>query len=655
MSIGQLTIGVAFDRVDENGTSQLYREVVRRTLPKILSPQLLATLSLESLSHDQRCQFFNGQLPIVGYSQAQPVPFNQSFYVLCRYRPNSFKFFFEMVSRWLIPGKRLNVVLVCASDFRIIEFGSDVYTLCEVVIRLDHQAELDSVLLHLPMIESEIKLGVDSAHYARRILEMRGLSADEKTAQIQAHIAHVIKRLPKAFDADVFIEMQHLMVTCRDEFKEDRGVQHLSRLISIHYVFRKLLSQALRDVPNRRHVLLKLMQARICSPEGTKRVLGVSVGISFLKDKEVFEERHLLMALQNHLPLVQLVPGSYIGIRRGSEQVRTLYLEVVKSNGSDFTSAEIAYLRRTLPDDVKGRIEHPMHPLFNPRNEEEIMRNVVALANQLKNARDLPQVYISFDEQSYMHLHFVVIFVRVLKERGQSIESLFRMSNSCCEYIHDKCRPVGFTRKKHPKEATIFRLKLEKEPFLRQDHSIDLCQARDRIVHELEQVVGEVRDYNGGMISKQSQLLNGLRQLVRQDKKVDSFLLDNYFYSLHPVIMRSVMEPAALKMLYLMMVAMIEQGIRRTEKVMMTFQQDAEFLYACVITEDQSLSEVISEAIRGLRIATTSLAMAHIAVAESLCIGFVYRCDSPIRRQAFRAALREAQVTVSGEISNYRK
>jgi hypothetical protein len=640
MSTGSaLTIGVAFDQDTDNGTGFLYTEAVRRTLPKLLSPQLLNDLSLQGLRQEERHKRFNQELPILTCSAVQSVPFNRSFFVLCRYRPNAFKFFFEMISRWLVPGKRLNVVLIYASDFRIEELGADLYTLCEVMIRLEHQDELDAVTHHLPIVESEIKLGVQSAYYARKILEVRGLSADEKTAQIQAHIAHLVKRLPKIFDADVFTEMQHHLVICRDEFKDERSVRHLSRLISIHYVFRKLLNEALRNAPNRRHVLLKLMQAHIHTAQGRKRVLGILVGISFLKDKEVFEERHLLMALQNHLSVVQLVPGSYTGIRRGSEQVRTLYLEIVKSDGSDFTAAEMAFLTRTLPEDLKGRIEHPMHPLFNPRNEEEIMRNVVALTKQLKSSRDLPQVYISFDEQSYTHLYFIVIFVRVLKEGDPSIEPLFRMKNSRCEYIHDKCRPVGFTRKKHPKEATIFRLKLDKESFLRQDHSIDLCQARDCVVRELEQVVGEVRDYNGGMISKQSRLLNGLRQLVQQDKKVDSFLLDNYFYSLHPVIMRSVMEPAALKTLYLLMLAVVEKGIPRTERARIAFREDAEFLYAGVITEDKSLSEAINEAIRDLRIATTSLATAHISPAEALCIGFVYRCDNAARRHAFCSAL----------------
>ena len=67
-------------------------------------------------------------------------------------------------------------------------------------------------------------------------------------------------------------------------------------------------------------------------------------------------------------------------------------------------------------------------------------------------------------------------------------------------------------RKKYPKEANIFQLQIDKDPFLRADHSLDLHQARQSIVEELEKVIGEVRDYNGGLISKQHALFALLKE-----------------------------------------------------------------------------------------------------------------------------------------------
>lgn len=631
-----LTIRAAFDQIEDNGTGELYSEAVRRTLPKLLPAEFLTELGRKDLTQEARQQLFNEKLPYVYCSAAQPIPFNKSFFVLSRYRSNSFKFFFEMVSRWLIPGKRLNVVLINACDFRITELGADIYTVCEVIIRVESEKELADIHRNLPIIQSEIKLGTASAYYARRILEVKGLSADEKIAQIQEHIAYLVKRLPNSFENDVFTEIQHLMVTCSDAFKEERTVLHLSRMVSTNYLFRRQLREALREAPNKRHLLLKVMRAK------PRRVLGIAVGVNFLRDKEVFEERHIIKALKNHMPSVRPIEGSFVFNRRVMDRLGTLYLEIEKSDQSAFTTEEIGRLRRDLPDDLKGRIEYPMHPLFNPRNEEEIMRNMLALTNQIKYVRDIPQVFISFDEQSYAHLFFTVILVRVLKAKDLSIEEMFRQSQSPFEYIPDKCRLVGKLRKKHLKEATVFRMKLSKEEFLRLDHSINLCEARQAVLNHIVSVLGEIRDYNGGMISKQADLLNALRSSLEETVPVDSFLLDNFFYSLTPVIMRSVMEPMALKKLYLMILAAFEKGLLPADPYDVVFTEDVEFLYATVLSDDPHIGDRLRDAISSLNVAATSLTTSHVVMFDFTCVGYVFRSDSAERREAFRQVVQRA-------------
>ena len=85
--------------------------------------------------------------------------------------------------------------------------------------------------------------------------------------------------------------------------------------------------------------------------------------------------------------------------------------------------------------------------------------------------------------------------------------------------------------KKHRKEASVHRVKVPKEQFLRRDHSIDLYKARQTVVSEISRVVGEIRDYNGGMISKQNELLCSVKRLLGDMKNSDELLLENFFYS----------------------------------------------------------------------------------------------------------------------------
>ncbi|MEG7679923.1 hypothetical protein U2083_14295, partial [Listeria monocytogenes] len=81
-------------------------------------------------------------------------------------------------------------------------------------------------------------------------------------------------------------------------------------------------------------------------------------------------------------------------------------------------------------------------------------------------------------------------------------------------------------RKKYPKEATVFRAKVGKEQFLRRDHSINLYEARQAVVLELLRVVGDFRDFNGGIISKQNELVSTVKSLLEGKFKYHDLLLE---------------------------------------------------------------------------------------------------------------------------------
>ena len=102
----------------------------------------------------------------------------------------------------------------------------------------DH-TEFEEIQRNFPIIGTEIALGIHSEFYSHSIMDIKGLSADDKTALIQDFIAFLVKRFPTYYDRDVFTEMQHVLVTWRDDFKATRNARHLSRIISIQYLFEK--------------------------------------------------------------------------------------------------------------------------------------------------------------------------------------------------------------------------------------------------------------------------------------------------------------------------------------------------------------------------------------------------------------------------------
>lgn len=647
-----LVITTLFDLPEEDGVNNRnYRDVILRTLKKILPADFFECKESNEATFRHQKRILQQVIPLITCSNTRKFPGTLSFFALSKYRSNSFKFFFEMISRWLTPGRRLNVVLVYATDFRLTHLSEEVYTICEVMISVADRAEFEEIQRNFPIIETEIALGIHSEFYAQRILEIKGLSTDDKTALIQGFIAYLVKRFPRHYDRDVFTEMQHVLVTCRDDFKTARQARHLSRIIGIQYLFRKALREAIKKNAHRRHLSLKVFRSLIQTPTGRKRVLSVIVGVNFLRDQETFGEKHLLKAIQHYIPSVVAVEHSFFIHKLGSENICISYIEVEKKDGANFTFAEIRKLRRELPANLKNRIEHRLHNVFMPRNEEEVMRNILTLTSQIKYVRDIPQVLITFDEQAYAHLYFTVILARLLKPESCSISDLFKRSETFVEYLHDRTKIMGYVRKRYAKEATVFRLKLPKEGFLRADHSIDLYKARQTVVHELSKVLGEIRDYNGGMISKQHELLSAIRALLSDLKDYDELLLENFFYSLAPVIVRALIDPSAFKTLFLMLLEGIKEF--KQEGYYLKFQVEPYNVFALIIVEDFSIKDHIHRAIQDLHIPSTELAYAHVKTHGNICVGYICCAHDPQKKEQFFQAI--TQTLKSWEAAHHLK
>ncbi|MBA3957670.1 MAG: hypothetical protein H0X51_04650 [Parachlamydiaceae bacterium] len=626
-------IAPLFETSNEEHSSTFYRETIRNILKRILPVNVLPKGEDPDHTAEQRKEFF-ALLPHFFSTKIEHAPSVMSFCMLSKLRPNAFRFFFDMISNWLVPGKRLNILQFYAVDFRFPAFGEDIFTLCEVRLYIETAKELEILERNLPILDTELRLGMRSSYYARRIMEVKGLTADVKTATIQEYIVSLISRFPKAFDHDLLTEMQLVLVMCREDFKAIRESRHLSRIISVHYLFRKELRKAVKEHADRRHLNLKIFRSSLHLSNHLKPVLGMLVGVNFLRANETFEERHLIGSIQNYIPSAKVVENSFFSNRRGNEEICTLYLELEKEDGERFSTQEIRLLQQELPSDLKDRIEHLMHPIFMPRNEEEIMRNILSLSNQIKYLHDLPQVIISFDKQTNSELVFNVILVRICKPTMNSIQEKFKATPSSLIYVHDRSKVVGYLRKTYPKEATVFGVKLQKNQFLRRDHSIDLNKARQTVIAELTHVVGEVRDFNGGMISKQHELLCAVRGQLN-GFKYNELMLENFFYSLTPDVMRTVLDPTLLTTLFNLLLESLDNSLLRGEKHSLRIRFGASCVFAMIKAEDRSIKEHLAKALHRFDYQGGHMASSFVLVYDVAYLGYIYLSDVRRNQEAF--------------------
>jgi hypothetical protein len=629
-----LQIATLLDSQRDSADAEHHKEGIRLLLKKILPEDLFYK---EDLS-PQKLSYLSDSLPLIKWSEPSHAPGNLSILLLAKYRQNGAQFFYDMASRWLIPNKKLNVDLFFTADFSLPEISRNHLTVAEIIIRLKNEQELEEVRKNQKAVDTEIRLGVVSNYHANRILEFKGLPMEGKIAMIQEKIGSLIQSRSKDFDKNIFSQMQRFLISCVDEFKSSRDYHHISRIISVLYLLRKMLKQKVESFPRKRHLMLKFLKTRLSFPGSEKNVLGLLIGLNFLRDNELFEKMHLVNALKSHLPYVKPVDNSFIVDRSRENNIQTMYMEIEKEDGEDFSHDEIQLLRLALPEQLKGHIEYLMHPIFMPRNEEEILRNITVLARQLKYVSDIPQVIISFDEQLKGELSFTVIALRLLKEGAPGMEETVKAVHSNARVLIDRTRKVGTLRKSYTKEASVLRILLPVEDYFRPDLSVDLYRARKDVASLLTKLLGDMRDYNGGMIYQQNEHFTALKNCLGPLSPANE-LLQKFFYALAPAHMRSVLDVDALKNFFLMLLQVLRKDQAFVKKSDWLMKEESKGSYVVFPSRDQIQKKRVQLAVEALSIPSHKLISFSFDAQDFPVMGYLFLTDDKEKQKEFTQAI----------------
>ena len=605
---------IEIEALENSGQNHLLQSFIRNSLRRGLPSG--AFLSEEA-------EFFSF-LPLVKMVLLSDQSREHAVFLVCPLYQGVERFFYEMVSRWLLPGRQLSITSFVFSSFSLKKFPEKKISFCEVRFVPQNEGDQELIEFYFPQIASDIRLGSSSPYQAHKILSHKGFFSSQKNSIIHERIASLIQRLPGSFDYDIFGQMQHFFVTCPEAFKQVREHSHLSRIIYVFYLFRKGLRRVTENMPDKRHVSFKLNQVRLHQPFGLQRVLGVFVGLNFLKKHELFEERHLIKALQEILPGVIPVESSLFMYLHKEERIQIIYSEIQKKGGGEFSGEEMRCLRKRFPFTLEKQIEKLMPSVFMPRNEEEVMKNIVRLGQELKYIRDVPQVFISFEEQTDFELTFTVVLLRILLKKELSIQELFKKLNPALVFIEDRIKNVGFVRKKHVKEATVFRLKLPKSLYMRSDHSVDLLKARQAVVCLIQEAIGEFRDYNGGMIAKQAENLEVFKRLLELSYAKDDWESESFFHAIFPVEMRVVISPFLLKSLYDLWHELSCGGNQLHEELSYAFRFEKEGVLCMVRFLGVEIQKQITDFIKGLGLISSQIVTFHSKKNSCFYLGYLF-------------------------------
>jgi len=456
-----------------------------------------------------------------------------------------------------------------------------------------------------------------------RVDEKELLPYDEKCFLAKDFLEKLISKFSRAVDKAVFKELDRIFANLESAFILQRSSTHLAKLAYSIYFIRRKLSRDMATFPFRDYFDLRVFPSSLQFTFGSKPVLSILTHAQ-LKDKyEVFDEEQILFLIRTAMPEAQLVKDSTYTFQASKNTVKTLYFEINKKSGLPFTHQETKQLKELLKRKVKFSIEKLVPRVFMIRNEEEILKNILILSREIHFRSDPPQVMILLDQQTHQEVLFTVILVRLLSPEEANIRECFSRASPGIEFLLDRCQIVRYLRKKYPLEASVFRIKLAKSAsLLRSDKSLNFYLARQKVSRILTEVIGDFRDYNGGIIIKQREALSSFIEAFRDLSLKEPDLLENFYYSLSPIEMQATLPLESLKTFFSLFLEAREFNVTKPSDAFLKFQILQKQLFVLVRTPEEAIKNEI-DAILSEYNPTRKVVTFHTSAQNTHLLGYL--------------------------------
>lgn len=593
-------------------------------------------------------------LPLLKWNECTSAPDSLSMMLLCQpckeLRPEVF--FVDVLRKWLIPEKESTILSFQHMLFTVKGLENK-YFVAEANVLIEDDRDLYRIKANLPNLSKDIISGISSATYANYIINTKNLSFNHKANLVHQELNSLIRRFPRYIDTTILKEMGRFLALTENEFLDQRTSRHITRMICSQFLIRKTLFKSIAAFPEMRHLELRLLPTDLQFPFGSKPVLGIMIGINLLDKYESFDEEHVLSAVQKFFPETQLGKGASLWYQAQGDKLKTLYVEIEKKEGDNFTVSETHLLKRSLKEELKYRTEKLIPTVFMVRNEEEVLRNILTLSQEIKYVSDLPQVMITLDRQTSSEVIFTIVLVRICTKQMTPLDKVFEGIEDNFLYFSDRHQTVGYLRKKYPIEAHVFRLNLSKDPsLLRADSSLNFYSARQKVATILNQAIGEFRDYNGGIIVKQREILSHLKQAFEEVDKNTPDLLENFFYALNPIEVQATLPLSTSITLFDLFLLSLKQELPKRFSYFLKFHQHGHQTFAIIRARDEQLKTHIFNALCELDFHQKNLISTNVNIREGTSLGLIFDHPDIRKHEAFVDILQKAMDSWAKKIEN---
>jgi hypothetical protein len=454
--------------------------------------------------------------------------------------PTLMKFFLEMVSEGLIEKRYIPLVSLHSVIFELQGLS---FLYLEAKIQLDSPFELSLILENYPEYLKKIKLSQLSSVSGSFTRDFIGFSSEIKTNLIYEKLMRLTYRFTKFLEIDLLEFTKEFLsqLDCLLHFRLEAvfkliaaACYHLSTLLEIGDQFHLKYK-----------CYLKLVKLESEFQSRFQFKLGAILSVNLSSKYELFDQESFINSVQSRGRGIWVEKIQEIIFRDFSDKLfKIFYLELRFSCDHPFQILNMKEIKSLIQECTLQSIKRLTLPLFKPRHEEEIMKDMVMLSKQLSHPNDLPQAILHFDVHDLGSMTFRLILVRVKRKNSEDLESILSQLKQTLNITIERIREIGVIRKRYSKEACTLTITLDPRSFVREDHTIDFQRARLLIMDNLISVFGPFRDFEGGMIAKHREAFEEFSKELIQN--IPLLVLENFFYSIFPAEYRSLVQQTEL-------------------------------------------------------------------------------------------------------------
>jgi oligopeptide transport system substrate-binding protein len=340
-----------------------------------------------------------------------------------------------------------------------------------------------------------------------------------------------IARFPHSVEPAIFTDLSLLFLLTTEKYRVLRSSNHFFRLcLSLHFIQKRLIHNV-TCFANQRHFEIRWTTSALFFPNGIKHVLGCIIGYNTLDRHELFDEQNVILTLHKFLPDVRLVEESFYCHASQHKNLKLFYFEIEQKNGGSFSLEQREIIKKTVQERIQASIQSLAPSLFIRLNEEEHYKLILTLSQEIRSLKDPSQAYITLEQQTGKEVIFRVILVYISPFPNFSLKKYFFN----CLFVSERVTTVKQIDN-YRLEAHVFCLHIPRDvSLLRSDGSLDFYVARQRVVGLIQSAIGDFRDYNGGIIIQQQDLLKALRSAFASIYARDPELLETFFYAITPI------------------------------------------------------------------------------------------------------------------------